>query len=398
MNLFNSIGGMVEIEVTSADMGNVLSAVNKAGITIHSAESITELTLRMIISKKDFHLFQQIISAKGCDFIEKKRIGIFWFFKNLLRRPILITGILLLAVAAVYLPGRIFFVQVDGNIVLPDRLILSCAEECGIRFGASREEIRSEKVKNGLLALIPELQWAGVNTKGCVAVISVREKTEIKNTEIYHGVSSIIADRDGVIVSCTTEQGNALCSVGQAVREGQILISGFTDCGLSIRACRSIGEVYAQTNRQLSVMTPCEYKLQRDICGTERKFSIIIGKKRINFYKDSGILGVTYDKMSVENHLTLPGGFVLPVTVITEFWTSFEVDTAVYPQEAVCDMLEEFSHSYLMRNMVAGQLLQKDLVFSNTTDACYLSGSYACLEMIGREIQEEIMLKYGKSN
>ena len=43
--------------------------------------------------------------------------------------------------------------------------------------------IRSEKVKNSLLQRIPQLQWAGINTDGCVAVISVREKTAIKNSE-----------------------------------------------------------------------------------------------------------------------------------------------------------------------------------------------------------------------
>lgn len=32
-------------------------------------------------------------------------------------------------------------------------------------------------MKNALLSAIPELQWAGVNTYGCRAVISVRERT-----------------------------------------------------------------------------------------------------------------------------------------------------------------------------------------------------------------------------
>ena len=56
------------------------------------------------------------------------------------------------------------------------RKILERAEYCGVHFGAKAGSVRSEQVKNRLLFEIPELRWAGVNTTGCTAVITVAER------------------------------------------------------------------------------------------------------------------------------------------------------------------------------------------------------------------------------
>jgi hypothetical protein len=48
------------------------------------------------------------------------------------------------------------------------------------------------------------------------------------------------------------------------------------------------------------------------------RYSILLGKKRINFYKGSGIYDGSCVKMVSQYHLTLPGDYVLPVTVVKE--------------------------------------------------------------------------------
>ena len=63
--------------------------------------------------------------------------------------------------AVLYAPSRVWFVEVEGNETVPARKILLAAEECGVKFWAKSGEIRSEQVKNQILNLVPELQWAG---------------------------------------------------------------------------------------------------------------------------------------------------------------------------------------------------------------------------------------------
>ena len=46
--------------------------------------------------------------------------------------------------------------------------------------------------------------------------------------------------------------------------------------------------------------------------------------------------------------------------------------------------------------MIAGRVLQSTEQFTTENDAYRLSGNYACLEMIGLEVNEEIITPDGK--
>jgi sporulation protein YqfD len=383
MNLTESINGEVTVEITSADISAVLTALVESNIVLHHVQIISDLTARMVVSRHDFKRLKAILRRRGELDRIVRRSGIYWGMKNLMRRPILIIGLCLLAFLALYLPSRVLFIQVEGNIHVPAKLIMEQAQEYGVTFGANRREIRSERVKNGLLGAIPQLQWVGVTTEGCVAKIHVRERSEPEQPQQNFAVTSIVASRDGVIKSFTAHRGSALCKVGQAVTKGQVLISGYTDCGLSIRADQAEGEIMAQTNRQISAVTPDFQLTKGSIIRSEKKFSLIIGKNRINFYKDSGILDTTCVKMYSENYMTLPGSFYLPVILLTEEWIYYDViESETVDAETV---LLDFADRYLASQMIAGQILHR----SEAVDGNVLEGEYACLEMIGQVRYEE---------
>ena len=209
-------------------------------------------------------------------------------------------------------------------------------------------------------------------------------------------MSSIIALEDGIITSCTVTKGNALCKVGQVVRKGQMLVSGYTDCGISIRAEQAQGEIYAQTQRKTDVILPDIAQDQAIKSSVTRKYSLIIGKKRINLFKGSGISDTSCDKMYLENYITLPGGFQLPIALVTETIYTCTLDDATTDEDDAGDILTDFSQSYLRSQMIAGEILDatEDISVSN---GCYLlSGKYTCNEMIGLTQDEEIITPHGK--
>ena len=388
MNLWRSIAGIVEVEITGADIARCFSAVTCEEISIFRVQSVSDLTVRLWIYRKDYRKLLSLCEKRGETVKLRKRKGIYWTGKRLFGRPILSAGIVCLLTATLMIPRYVFFVEVTGNETVPDHSILEAASRCGIGFGATRREVRSEKVKNALLSEVPELQWAGVNTRGCVAVISVRERAETEMEAENHRVSSIVASQDGVIVSCTATRGNLLCVRGQAVRAGEVLISGYTDCGISIQATRAQGEVYAQTMRQMKVITPSQWACRMSEGKKKYKVSLLIEKKRINLWKDSGISDVTCGRMYKEYYVTLPGGFRLPIALCVETVTDWETASCII--ESVDEMATEFAREYLTGQMVAGSILQASESLE-TEDNCYvLRGSYVCHEMIGREKSEKM--------
>ena len=387
MGIFQSIGGTVEVELTSAAIEASLEKLIGQGIPIADIRADDPLTAQFRIHRRDFRRVRKFTEKQGGQLRLLHRRGIYWDLKRITRRP-LILGILILLLLSLMLQRRVLFVQVEGNTTIPTRQILDAAAESGIRFGSRSREVRSEKMKNALLASIPELQWAGVNTYGSVAVITVRERTDREEENADTGISSIVASRDGVILSCTATSGNLLCQPGQAVSQGDTLISCYTDCGLCVTADRAEGEILALTSRSLSVLTPAEAVQRAGKQQSRAKFALIIGKKRINFYKGSGIYDASCVKMYSKYVLTLPGGFALPVALVKE--TVIPCQTSPLEVGDAEEMLRDFASRYLSQQMVAGTVVDRHETVRPENGAWHLQGSYACTEMIGKRQQEQI--------
>lgn len=389
MDFWRSLSGMVEAELTSADSSAALGAINRAGITLYRTRQKGELTLSFRIQRSDYLRLSALAKKRGERLELSRRNGIYWVGKKLLHRPLLLLGVTLPIFLSCYLPTRVLFVRVIGNEAIPSRQIIAEAERCGIVFGASRRAVRSEKMKNALLQAIPQLQWAGINTFGCTAVISVRERSIPRDTGKNSSVSSIVALRDGVISEITALEGTPVCKSGEAVKRGQLLISGYTDCGICIRAGQARGEVFALTQRSVDAILPANYDVKGEIIGTDKKYSLRIGKKQINFYKDSGILDTTCDKMYSVESIVLPGGFRLPLSLVTEQRTYYSCASAKLEESEAEAVLSEFASNYLARSMTAGEIRDRTESLTASGAVYRLAGRYACCEMIGKIQIEE---------
>lgn len=384
------LSGMVSVRITSADTASAMRAILDRGIFLYDVEHLDDLRTDCTVEQKDIEKLKELCESRGETLELRKKSGIFWILRGLLRRPVLVLGLTFLITLAIGISTRVLFVQVDGNVTVPDRKILEAAESAGIRFGASRRELRSEQVKNTLLEAMPELKWACVNTYGCVAKITVRERSEPEETEKIYTLGSIVASRDGVVLSCTATKGTLLCAVGQAVRKGETLISGYTDCGIIIEASQAEGEVYAQTLRELESVVPLIQQKKGEIISEAKKYSLIFGKKRINLWKSSGISDTLCDRMYEEYYVTLPGGFRLPFGFAVETLRFRETETSALSQQRAESLLRSFAENYLRSQMVAGSIQASEVQITHKDSCFFLTGEYVCTEMIGRQQQEQI--------
>lgn len=398
MGIWNSAAGMVTLELTSASLPEALTGINERGISVYDLQIRDELTASLRIYRRDYRITAALCRKRGDTVRVLHRNGIYWTLKGLLKRPVLVLGMSILLFFALFLPTRVLFVRVEGNSAVFSREIIAAAEACGIRFGASRREVRSERMKNALLEEIPRLQWAGVNTYGCVAVISVRERTVTEVLPEQGTVSSIVACHDGIVISCTAERGTSLCVPGQAVTAGQVLISGYTDCGICIQASNAKGEVFALTERRCTAVTPRTTRQRIGDQAESVKISLLIGKKRINLWKDSGISEGSCGRMYEEYYITLPGGFQLPVGIAVERSTVWETEDATVSGDAAQQLLQEFCEGYLNRQMIAGTISGRQLTASEADGLFCVDGVYSCEEMIGRIRQERMEHNNGKAD
>ena len=264
--------------------------------------------------------------------------------------------------------------KLEGNL---------CADNNSMSFFGTVTTI--EQIKNAMLEEIEQLQWLGVNTKGCVAVISVRERQQKPADELLPPVTHMIAKADGIVQSVTVTRGTALCKPGDAVTAGQKLISGYTDLGICVRGTQAKGEVYALTQRKITAISPSVYDLRGEQRGQTVKFALLIGKKRINFYKCSGILDTRCARIYSVWYMTLPGGFQLPLGIIKEVWLDYEAS----PGKPEIFDLSDAASRYLLDALADGQILASQTALREDDSAYILNGSYVCREMIAQIQIEE---------
>ena len=398
MTFWKSIGGLMELEIVSAEPEAALSAMNRQGIALYQVRHEKELVMRFSIQRSNYHYVEAICKKRGESLRVIRRYGLYFTAVQLWNRKLLLLGVCFLIWLAAYLPTRVLFVQVEGNTSVATNRILSAAQESGIQFGASRRKVRSERVKNALLDAVPQLQWAGVNTRGCTAVISVRERTPVKSTSSDNTVASIVADRDGYILSSVVTRGTGQVQPGQAVKEGQVLISGYTDCGICIQATHAEGEILAQTQRVLHAVTPADYVQKGCVTRIKRRYSLLLGKKRIFFWKDSGISDAGCDRIYKEYRLTLPGGFSLPAALCIDVYSFFDSESGEIPQKEAAASLKRFAGQYLTGQMVAGEICSDTQTVVRAGTVYRLNGSYVCKEMIGKVRLEQIGETNGETN
>lgn len=392
MNIWQSLTGNVRLQLTSADISRALRNIENHGIPVQNVILEDMLTISMTVRRQDVSRLQLLCDQRGDSVKIRKRYGIYWVLIGMKKRPVILIGMLLLLALSIWLSGHILFVQVEGNIAVPTNLILENASQCGIRLGVSGREVRSEKMKNALLQQMPQLQWAGINTQGCIAVITVRERAPEETPSTKFFPSSIVAQRDGVVEQVTVLQGSALCAVGQTVKAGDLLISGYTDCELCVRVTQAVGEVYARTFRNFTAVCPSEWSVRKETHPSIKKYSLIIGKKRINLYNSSGILDTGCVKIYSEQYVVLPGGYILPVAVSTEEWISADFEQVLYSQPE--SVLQPFISEYLKSQMIGGQILSASQVISHLDGVTQIDGIYSCYEMIGISVPEERLLEY----
>ena len=370
---------------------------NNAGICLLNVMQTGPLSAELTVPEGDLSFVHKLTDRCGGELSVRNRRGLLVFAENFASRWMLLLATACLLFLTLWIPSRILFFFVEGNSRISDALILEKAYECGLRFGISRKEIRSEAFKNRLMESLPDLRWAGINTRGCVAVIQVAERGQQVANRSAGAVTSLIADRPGIVEACTVTAGTLLCKPGQAVQAGDILICVLTDCGRVLRAQRAEGTVFAATIRSISLISP-ENRLMKGLKTVSiKKISLLLGKKRINLSKDSGIYSASCDKMYQEYYMMLPGGFQLPIGIGLEKMVQRDVTVVTPDKEDMENQMLSAAEAYLLEQMIAGRILYRSGQFVRLDSALYYEGMWQCSEMIAREMSEEIIEEYGKN-
>ena len=383
--------GYVQAELRGASPEWALERLSNARVAFLRVQRIDDFTIALLILRKDVLKAEAAAQKAMCELAVVREMGFGKTFGGLWRRRLFALGLVLCAAGAFVIPKFVFFYDVVGNETVPDAEILRALHSLGVGFGTYGPDIQPQALKNKMLLLVPELQWFTVQQSGMCAHVVVRERPEKLAVEERRAPMNVVAAKDGVLTSVSSLEGNCLCAPGQAVTEGQVLISAYTDLEFTTRVSAALGEIYAETLTHKQVVCPDTALFKQPNGMTARRISLLVGEKRWNIFANGGNLEGKCDKITKTHMLTLPGGFEIPVGLeITEL-SGYDLVKKPLPEETAQALLIEQLERGVRQDMIAGEILDEALDLTRQNDRYELHASVRCEEMIARMVRASIL-------
>lgn len=198
----------------------------------------------------------------------------------------------------------------------------------------------------------------------------MREKEPLPGITPDDTPVSIYASATGVILSMDVYAGEARVAPGAAVEPGDVLVSGaVTDLGGGVRRCAPCRYPCAHAAGVDGQIALAEAEKQ-PAHGAHTRWALRAGKKRINFYQNSGISDAECDKIIHEYPFAIRGVFTLPFSLVRECVQPYRTVDAQVPEDAARASLEQALLQQLRETIGADGAIISYETAAEVTAAC----------------------------
>lgn len=392
MGLNSLLRGEVRLAVTGAFPEGLLNSLAAAGVNFRSAEHISAGEIRLSVPAAQESLTRELARKCGCE-IERIRVsGSITARRRLSRRRVLIICAAL--VLAAFFASSLFVwdIRIDGNERLTRGRVLRALENAGVYPGAFWCGWSSDAIKNRVMLELPEIGWMGVSVSGSRAYISLRERTEAPVIRDENAPRDIEASASGIITELTVFEGTALKRPGDAVIEGETLISGVSADrqGGERRVCAE-GRIIARTAYEITAAAPIEYGAYTGEPREGSGWALGAGKARIAPF-GAGNIPENGRRFVELSDFSLEGVFTLPISLVHERILEYDVKLQEHDRTELRGRMEKELLSELTRRMDGrGEVNSVSFVSAERGGLLYVTLRADCTEDIARSvsIQEE---------
>ncbi len=380
--------GGVRVRISGAAPEKFLNSLSEAGIECYDTEPLDEFTLLAGLRRRDLGRARSCAARSQCDIRVVRERGAPALGRRLRRRmALLAAGVIcfaLLAASSLF----VWDIEVTGCESVSEGEVLRALAEAGARPGSFWPGWDAGAIANHVLLAVPELAWAGVSVSGSRAEVKVRERTA--PPELMDVPGSVAARATGIIESMEVFSGAPLVSVGDAVAEGETLVSGsVTGASGNTRQVHASARVIARSFTELTVSAPLEAREAADAPARTR-WAVAVGGRRFNFFPGSSQTPPGCGKIITEYPLAVEGVFTLPVTLLRETVAAYGPGAAGEGRAATEERLVDFLARTLERRLGdRGEVLSAEYTARESGGRLYVTVRAECREDIAGFVPAE---------
>lgn len=391
LTVVNFFRGYLEVEIVGRYPERFINICSQNNIVFWDLQKVETDKLRARVRVFEIERLRELARNALCEVRVLSKRGAPFFVWRFRKRYLFIAGFILFISVLYFFSLRIWDIEVIGNDRVSEERILKNLRDIGISIGTPSSEIDSEFIENRMLLQIPELRWLAVNVRGSRAEVEVRERTEKVEVVDTRLPCNVVSSRAGIITKIVVLEGAAQVEKGDTVVEGQLLASGVVDTVVGMRLVHAMAKVEARTWYNFSAKIPVNISIKEYTGAETDKKSVILGGKRLNLYLDSSIPYEKCDKITERTQLSLPRGYVLPITWVSERYIEYESYEGQLDAEIAAEILRQCLRRRLEEEVSEGEIVRTDYYLGTDGIFYTMRLTAECLEDIAETV--EIPLK-----
>ncbi len=381
-HIFRWFPGWVRVETEGGYPERLLNSISQEELAVWGVRFRDE-QMRFSCFARDYRSLCRNARRACVRMRIKQKHGLPFWLHRYRRRKGMLVGLALYALILALLSPRIWAIEVIGNGATQTEEILAVAQDMGVQIGARMDGLQIKQLEIMGLNRLPTLAWISVNPSGCVARVEVTERKPTPEVLDLSQPSDMVAVRDGKVVSVTVVSGQKRVMAGEAVSAGTVLISGRIDSELGEQLYRAYGEVWAQTERRITVRVPLTYYPAVPdgfvaVCPTLSFLGL-----EIPLYADPP-MGEEY-RQTERTHFLQTNGLTLPLGITNRYYIRTERPLTTRTEQQAADLAAKRLKAQEATLFGDGEFEELDRTHEMVGGVYTLSVKYHCLENIAVE-------------
>ena len=332
--LYRIIFGFLRISIYGDFKERALTLCAQNGITLWN-NRLKEGKIECNILVRDFRFLRSVIRGKEVKVHILKKRGVPFILNRYRKRSGIFVGAVLFFTVIQLMSGYVWIIDVEGNQKISREKILSACHSIGLDIGIRNDSFYPKLKREELMLCLDGVAWSSLNVEGSRLTVNV---TEIKESDREKTYSNLKANSDGIIEKMDIISGTSVVSVGQAVKKGDLLVSGIIETADVTRFVNSRGKVYAKTIEEISLNENYSQKHLIPIGKVKTKTVIEAFGLKIPLYlgAEKGL----FESEKNEKNLKLFSSN-LPLKIHTKKYTFLKEERVTYSYEELCSRLEK---------------------------------------------------------
>lgn len=213
------------------------------------------------VAARKYKKLRRIARKSGCRLRVRGKKGLPFALRRTRAHPGLWAGGAAFLAIVYLLSLRVWCVRVTGDCPCPPGQLESALAAEGVSRGVWKSTIEPKTVADRVMLRFPDIRWMSVNLRGSAAEISVQKKVRKPKIAELSNICNIKASATGQILSMKVFAGAPAVKKGDAVVEGQLLVSAVVEDQLGgSTLTHASAEVIAETSRTLNISVALSQK------------------------------------------------------------------------------------------------------------------------------------------